>query len=217
MKKRLLSLLAIVAAMAFIAVPAWAADVGSDEVNFLLDNPQEITISTLAVDDSGSITLSSFTGENTLEASWVVKSNNAFEIAFTGNSTSDDGSTTHNYPIFNKQDVDASGDLVTTGDNWDHMDTYFAVKIDGAQSTATDVAAWGGDYASTVTGEPAALTGVTGEKPYTTIGDIMTADADGTATVKIKAKGVVSDAGVQSGNYDMDVTLTVTAHEKPAS
>ena len=211
MKKRLLSLLAIVAAMAFIAVPAWAADGDTDSgaVNFLLDNPQEITISTDAVNASSDVTLTDFSnGDGTrIATSWVVTSNNAFEIAFTGNSTADNGDP-QDYPVFNKQDVDASGD--TVGNSWDHMDTFFAVEIDGEQSVdGTDI--WG-TYSDP--NKAASLLCSGDDEPRDVIKDIMTADLDGTATVKLKAEGQVPDAGVQSGSYDMDVTLTVTAHEQ---
>jgi len=210
MKKRLSTIMAMVMAlgMVFTAGSAWAID-ASDAVQFTLDNPQAITISS-PVDQTGDISLTSFAGNTTLNAGWLVTSNNGFDINFTGTSQDDDNSGL-SYPQYSKQDVNAGGTAVA--DNYDHLNTTFGVKITGQESVETlDV--WGEGATASGTPENLVLGLTVANGPDKTIGTIMTSDDVGTATVTLSAKGTVPDAGVQSGNYVTTVTCTVTADEK---
>ena len=214
MKKRLLNAMAIVMAlgMVFVAGSAWAGattDTG-DAVTFTLDNPTYITVTNAT--DSGEVDMdaNAFTASKVAHCSWVVNSNNGFDINFTGSSVSDTNSA-HSYPLYTKADYDASGGVVT--DNYDHLATTFGIVINGEESVET-TDSWGGGTVAD-TGDKSLLVGAlqaTGS-PDSLMGTIMPSDAAGTATVDLYAKGVASQ-DTQSGVYTATATMTVTIDQQ---
>lgn len=211
MKKRLLTLMAIVMAlgMIFAAGSAWAAD-DSDAVTFTITNDQ-----TLTIDDAsqvGTASIATFTGNAVVTTAWTVNSNNGFLVSFDGSSQDDDGSSTTT-PQFSKQDVGADG---TGTGSYDHLDTYFAVEITNEDSVAGTDGIWGTSITSP-DGTPANLelntgvAGASGSAGY--FSTIMPADGTGIATVNLYAKGVAAQ-DTQSGDYVATVTCTVTADPK---
>ena len=207
MKKRLLTLMAMVMALGlvFAAGPVLAVN---DAVTYTLDNPQQIVISTPA-NSSDAVTLSSFVGDKTISVAWTVTSNNGFDVSFTGTSQ-DDSNSALSYPQFSKQDQDASDAVVAS--KYDNMTTTFGVVISGHESVQSGASWCGG---ATPTGTSANLVlglGVT-DSPDLAIGTIMPSDADGTAVVTLHAKGAVAGVAQQSGDYTATVTCTVAADE----
>ena len=214
MKKRLLNVMAIVMAlgMVFVAGSAWAdatTDTGT-AVTFTLDNLTYITVT--GATDSGHVDMDTngFAESKVAHCSWVVNSNNGFDINFTGSSVSDTNSA-HSFPLYTKADYNASGEVVT--DKYDHLVTTFGIVIDGEESVET-TDSWGGGIAAS-SGDKSVLVGALQAEgsPDLLMGTIMPGDSSGTATVDLYAKGVASK-DTQSGVYTATAILTVTIDEQ---
>jgi hypothetical protein len=134
---------------------------------------------------------------------------NAFKYAFTGTSKDDAGAELK-FPQFIKQDVDANGKLVDN--NYDTLDTTFGVALSDYESVQRGDT-WGNGKAAA--GEAKALVADASDttSPYGTMGRVMTGDKTGKATINLFSKGV-ADATDQSGIYNSEVMLTVTAEEQ---
>ena len=197
MKKITTSLLSISALL--IAAQALAAD---DSVTINVSHQQSISVSNPS-DTSGN-------AGNVMSATWTVSSNNGFDIAFSGSSHDETGSTV-NHPNFDKQDVDAAGNVLAG--QYDVLDTRWGVVISGAESTETGTQ-WGGAANPTANDAGQGGDGLVGSGPDTAIGTIMTGDTTGTADVSLYVRGTATDGSVPSGNYSTTVTLTVSADEQ---
>lgn len=148
----------------------------------------------------------------------TVTSNVPFDISFSGTSKSDTGAD-QNYPLFYKQDVDASGGAV--GSKYDQLATYFGVEITDSNDVPANSSSnvtledgkpdtWGNG--SVPTGDPQYLIkglDVEGSPDYV-IGTIDCTPS-GSAKVKLYTKGETIQEN-QSGKYSFTVTYTVTAH-----
>jgi hypothetical protein len=144
-----------------------------------------------------------------INVAWTVNSNNAFKYAFTGTSK-DDAGTELKYPQFIKQDVDANGKVVDK--NYDVLDTTFGIALADYESVQNSNT-WG--KGETADGKAEALVADTSDanSPYGTMGRVMTGDKTGKATINLFSKGL-ADATDQSGIYNSEVMLTVTAEEQ---
>ncbi len=144
-----------------------------------------------------------------INVAWTVNSNNAFKYAFTGTSKDDSGADLK-FPQFIKQDVDANGKVVDK--NYDVLDTTFGVKLSEYQSVQRGDL-WGKGEAAN--GDAKSLVADTSDaaSPYGTMGRVMTGDKTGKATISLFSKGL-ADAADQSGIYNSEVMLTVTAEEQ---
>ena len=205
MKKRIYSdiLVAIFWVQIFLVVPTRAAD---PTITFYV--APELTI----------ITGENFNKVGTVVGSITVTSNVSFDISFSGTSKSDTG-VDQNYPLFYKQDVDASGG--TVGTQYDHLITHFGVELTDSNDIPANSSinvmlengkpdTWGGG--SVPTGNPQDLVkglDVEGSPDYV-IGTIDCTPS-GSAKVKLHAKGEASQEN-QSGKYNFMVTYTVTPH-----
>ena len=174
---------------------AWPMDVGSLD-SIVADIPQTIDLAGEA-----------FNGVGTAEAIFTVTSNDGFDVSFSGDSPKDDATHgNYGYPVFTKQDWDASGNPVSN--KYDHLETTFGVTITDHTSVEIGNTWGGGDNA---TGTPANLVldrDVSGS-PDISIGRIM--PAAGIAKVHLYAKGVAYQER-QSGKYTATVTCTVWAN-----
>jgi len=163
-----------------------------------IDNPQSVSVA---------VTGEGFTCGEKRRAIFTVSSNNGFDISFSGDSPQDNFSVDGNYgyPVFTKQDVDASG--TTVQDRYDHLQTSFGIVID-KYDTVGNADNWG-DGAS-ANGDPVKLVRDRTEEfsPHAVIGRIM--PLTGTAEVHLYAKGEATQDR-QSGIYSMEIMCTVTA------
>jgi len=143
-----------------------------------------------------------------IDGVFTVTSNGGFDISFSGDSPEDDYGTngTYGYPVFTKQDVDASG--ITITNQYDHLTTTFGIEITNATTTPPT---WGGG--NNAAGSPAELVLAYSEtnSPHQTIGSIEPEGAGG-AKVHLWAKGQAW-YGSQSGDYTATVTLTIRASQ----
>lgn len=148
-----------------------------------------------------------FNGVGTAEAIFTVTSNDGFDVSFSGDSSKDDATQgNYGYPVFTKQDWDASGNPVSN--KYDHLETTFGVAI--TDCTSVEIGStWSGG--ANATGMPADLVldrNVSGS-PDMSIGRIM--PAAGIAKVHLYAKGAAYQER-QSGKYTTTVTCTVWAN-----
>jgi len=219
MKKRLSTMMVMVMALGliFAAGSAWALDAVGDAEMFTLDNAQAIEISNPngPASVSGSITTTTgYTEKGIVDVGWQVTSNNGFDVSFSGSSVTDTNQA-NSFPLFTKQDVDATGALVAN--SFDHLDTAFCVVI-SAHESIEGTATWGGTSVDP-SGDKEHLVlaldqdSATANSPDETIGCVMTDDALSTATVTLYAEGTTA-TGAQSGNYTATVTCTVTPNEQ---
>lgn len=192
----------IVLSIALFAVSAQGFAAEKDSVKYSIDVNQSISV------DSPSDPKTAAAGDS-VNVAWTVNSNNAFKYAFSGTSKGDDGSTIA-FPQFTKQDVDANGKLVDK--NYDHLDTTFGVALSDYASVQHGNT-WGDS--KTASGKAEALVADTSktESPFGTMGRVMPNDNTGKAVVSLFAKGI-PDAADQSGIYNTEVMLTVTAEEQ---
>ena len=150
---------------------------------------------------------------------WTITSNNAVGINFTGNSpTADSGTTRLTYPVFSKQEVDASGTEIT--DRYDHLVTTYGIFIDGTDSIANESTR--GDAAIKTyqggivpTASPTQLVEATtiAGSPFSHYGAIMPSDA-GQFQMTLYSKGIGNQDTTQSGVYSTTVTAVITAEEQ---
>jgi hypothetical protein len=191
--------------IALFAVSSQSFAADNDAVKYSVDVNQSISV------DSPADPKTAAAGD-AIQVGWTVDSNNAFKYAFSGVSKGDDGSAV-TFPQFAKQDVDADGKLVEK--NYDHLDTTFGVVLDKFQSVQKG-STWG--EAEKAGGKAEALVADTSkeESPYGTMGRVMPGDETGKAAINLFAKGV-PDAADQSGIYNTEVMLTVTAEEQLGS
>ncbi len=197
--------------MALIASQLSYALTQEDSVVISFDHPQSISVST-------SFNSSDNSTYDIGETQWTVTSNNAVKVNFTGTSKDDDG-TTYNAPRFHKQEVDASGVLITN--RYDHLDTKFGLVISGADSIANEesrtnqdsIRTWksGSNPSATPNQLIAGLTDT--ESPNTYWGSIMPND-DGEFTMTLHSKGSGDRSTTQSGIYSTELTAVITADEK---
>ena len=173
----------------------------TNEVNVSFDHPQ-----TIAVADPTNVT-GAATDTGTSRTTWVITSNNAVDVAFTGTSKDDDG-TTFAAPRFHKQDVDADGDAVSL--NYDHLTTKFGAIISGHESNSGLVDAWQGG--ATPNGIPTTLVAATGN-PGDSFGRVMPSDA-GVFNLDLYATGRGDTSTTQSGVYSTTLTAVITADEQ---
>lgn len=170
------------------------------------------------------ISISSVTfpgNDGTSEATFTVTTNEGFDISFSGNSTSDSGGT-NNYPLFVKQDQDASGSLIV--DSYDHLTTTFGVTVTDAESTEENNRHWhcsddNCSGAGDIDGTPENLvlplnqTVPAVNSPDAAFGRIMPGNATGEWLAKVHLfTKAVAEREQQSGNYTMTVTITVTSN-----
>ncbi|MDD5392408.1 MAG: hypothetical protein PHE17_05250 [Thiothrix sp.] len=192
----------IALSIALFAVSTQGFAANSDTVKYSVDVNQSISV------DSPADPSTAAAGDS-IAVAWTVNSNNAFKYTFTGASKGDDGSTIA-FPQFTKQDVDANGKLVDK--NYDHLDTTFGVSLSEYASVQRGNT-WGNG--KTASGKAESLVADTSktESPFGTMGRVMPNDNTGKAVVSLFAKGT-PDAADQSGIYNTEVMLTVTAEEQ---
>ena len=173
----------------------------TDPVDYSVDIPQ-----TLSINSPGDATSGLSGAAQNIQ--WIVTSNNGVKINFTGTAYTDLGVALA-YPLFVKQDKDASGNVIAGA--YDHLDTLFGVEIAGHNSVQT-ATSWAG--ASVPIGMPENLVLALGatNSPDAAIGRIMPDDDDSTFTVTLHAQGT-SDANDQSGDYALTVTAVATGSE----
>jgi hypothetical protein len=182
-----------------------------DTVVISFDHPQSIAVAT---DFNTSGTSTADVGETR----WKITSNNAVKVNFTGTSKDDDG-TTYNAPRFHKQEVDASGSLISN--RYDHLETKFGLIISGADSIANEesrtnqdsIRTWksGSNPAASPDQLTAGLSAT--DSPNTYWGAIMPNDS-GEFTMTLHSKGVGDNSTTQSGIYSTELTAVITADEK---
>ncbi|MDD5392400.1 MAG: hypothetical protein PHE17_05210 [Thiothrix sp.] len=195
-----LNIIALSIALFAVSNQGFAAD--NDTVKYSVDVNQSISV------DSPADPKTAAAGD-AIQVGWTVDSNNAFKYAFSGASKGDDGSAV-TFPQFTKQDVDANGTAVAN--NYDHLDTTFGVALKEYQSVQKGDT-WGdadkaGGKAETLVADTSKA-----ESPYGTMGRVMPGDTTGKAAINLYAKGT-PDAADQSGIYNTEVMLTVTAEEQ---
>ncbi|SEA83322.1 hypothetical protein SAMN05660964_02562 [Thiothrix caldifontis] len=188
--------------IALFAVSATGFAAESDTIKQSVEVDQTISV------DSPADPATAAAGE-AINVAWTVNSNNAFKYSFSGTSKDDAGADLK-YPQFIKQDVDANGNLVDK--NYDVLDTSFGVALSDYESVQNSNT-WGKGEAAV--GEAKALVADTSDatSPYGTMGRVMTGDKTGKATISLFSKGI-ADASDQSGIYNSEVMLTVTAEEQ---
>jgi len=186
-----------------ISVNAFAAD-PADATIMKFDHPQSIAIS-----DAGD----NLTGNTTSIANtkWVITSNNAVKLQFSGSSKDADGGNVAE-PIFYKQEVDARGDV--TG-KYDHLTTTYGIKISDAASieTANANVQWGSGSGADSTPANLVSTADTAVTAQNFFKAIMPNDA-GNFTLDLYAQGTGNASSTQSGDYTATVTTTLIAAEK---
>ena len=197
--------------MALIASQLSYALTQEDSVVISFDHPQSISVST-------SFNSSDNSTYDIGETQWTVTSNNAVKVNFTGTSRDDDG-TTYNAPRFHKQEVDASGVLITN--RYDHLDTKYGLVIIGSDSIAnetsrtnqTAIKTWrGGDIPDASPSQLVTDKTLSGS-PGLYWGAIMPSDA-GKFQMSLYSQGVGTADSTQSGVYSTTVTAVITANEK---
>lgn len=192
----------IALSIALFAVSATGFAAESDTIKQSVNVDQTISV------DSPADPATAAAGE-AINVAWTVNSNNAFKYAFSGTSKDDAGSDLK-YPQFIKQDVDANGKPVDN--NYDSLNTTFGVALSDYESVQSgDI--WGNGKEAA--GEAKSLVADTSDaaSPYGTMGRVMTGDKTGKATINLFSKGI-ADATDQSGIYNSEVMLTVTAEEQ---
>lgn len=205
-------------AAAIMAFSGSSVAVDNTEAQYVIDIPQIIEVT-----DSGGVEAATAANSESViqNVAWTVKSNNAVALAFTGSHEAADGTVTAN-PTFHKPVQDSQGNNVAN--EFDLLTTKFAVQVTGAEETngfetpadeGTDgIHDWG-----TITNPnktPANLV-TAADSPDATYGRIMPNDTNGTIVVTLYATGEDDEAGdysKQSGDYEIDVTLTVTGEEQ---
>lgn len=147
---------------------------------------------------------------------WVVKSNNAVTINFSGTSPEDDVVTS--IPRFYKQKVNAKNQFIA--DQYDYLDTKFGAMLENIDSTekgsisltpsAIKYSTWGGGLSPNIASE--LLIDKTNDlSPNGYWGAIMPSDTnDFILTLYSKGTGDVTS---QSGIYTLYLSLNVTARE----
>jgi hypothetical protein len=173
----------------------------TNEVNVSFDHPQ-----TIAVAEPTNVT-GAATDTGTSRTTWVITSNNAVDVSFTGTSKSDTG-TEFAAPRFHKQDVDANGDAIDN--NYDHLTTLFGAIVSGHQSRSGTADAWKGG--ATPAGIPTTLVASTGN-PGEKFGRVMPSDA-GVFNLDLYATGRGDTSTTQSGVYSTTLTAVITADEQ---
>lgn len=193
----------------------------SDAVTLSFNHPQSLAISApnnVTERSSGGI----------ISREWQVVSNNAVKVKMTGKSTNDDGSA-NTSPVFYKQEVDASGNVIAG--RFDTLVTTYGATVSGHNDlSGTDL--WGSgaaddtdggvkdglnngtadgkDYASVLTGTPANLVATNFTDNF---GSIMPSD-NGRFKLKLSAKGIGDVATTQSGDYQVTIVASFIANEQ---
>jgi hypothetical protein len=195
----------IALAIALFAVSATGFAAESDSIK------QSVTVGQTISVDSPADPATAAAGE-AINVAWTVNSNNAFKYAFTGTSKDDTGADLK-YPQFIKQDVDANGKAVDN--NYDVLDTTFGVALSDYESVQRGNT-WGKGEGANGKAETLVADTSDAASPYGTMGRVMTGDKTGKATISLFSKGL-ADAADQSGIYNSEVMLTVTAEEQLGS
>jgi len=206
-KFRHLLLATIVAA---ISLGSFSVVADTESIMFKIQHPQILSISIPTNNDVIS------SNEIIRTTSWVIKSNNAVEVRFSGTSPFDlDENTNQNVPRFYKQEVNARGELIA---DYDYLTTNFGVTIDHYDSTLA-----GGGSTWELVADPSSIENYI---PYGTPVDLVLNDAliqqwgpimphdDGYFTLSLYSKGVVDSVGTQSGVYSMTVFLNISTNER---
>jgi len=152
----------------------------------------------------------------TRNTTWVVKSNNAVTIDFSGTSPEDDVIT--NIPRFYKQKVNAKNQLITN--QYDYLDTKFGamlVNIDSIEKgsisltqSAIKYSTWGGGLSPNTSSE-LLIDKTNALSPNGYWGAIMPSDTND-CILTLYSKGT-GDVTSQSGIYTLYLILNVTARE----
>ncbi len=193
--------IALTIALFAVSATGFAAD-KSDSIKQSVDVDQTISV------DSPADPATAAAG-SAINVAWTVNSNNAFKYAFTGTSKDDAGKEL-TFPQFIKQDVDANGKVVDG--NYDVLGTTFGVALNDYESVQTSDT-WGNGNAADGKAEALVADTSNAGSPYGTMGRVMTGDESGKATINLFSKGI-ADPADQSGIYNSEVMLTVTAEEQ---
>ena len=192
--------------VAVVAVLSNAANSETDQVIISFDHPQSISVSS----PLNTVEQASGLG-NEIKTTWVVTSNNAVGVTFSGKSASLTTINAVDYPVFYKAEVDATG-AVLPG-RFDHLETKFGAEITGQQSYAGGDSKWQGG--NTPAGQPDTLVISRDDigSPGFTFGSVMPSDA-GIFDLSLYSQGVGDASTTQSGDYQISVTATITGEEQ---
>ncbi|MCS5551196.1 MAG: hypothetical protein NZ811_06730 [Gammaproteobacteria bacterium] len=178
-----------------------------DEITLGFNQPQSLSVSSPNNEVNRA-------ADGTINRTWQIVSNNAVAVRFTGKSPNATGTST-DAPTFYKAEVDANGDKIASGDDYqyDHLVTTYGVEIANQHSVAGTSGAWKGG--STPAGEPQHLVTArnTDNSPGKHFDSIMPND-NGQFKMTLSAKGVGDVATTQSGDYQVTIVASFIAEEK---
>ncbi len=186
--------------LAFSISPLLA--VGQDTVTYSTRVPLAISV------EAGEAPTQVVSGE-VMSMQWRVYSNNAFRYRFSGTAKDETGNELA-YPLLYKQEVDASGQRIPG--QYDALDTRFGVMALGYESIQRGDH-WGEGKLAAGSALDLVRTSADPLSPSGSMGRIMSADATNEARIALYAKGIADNAS-QSGLYQTEVMLTVSADEQ---
>ena len=177
---------------------------------------QSITVDTPTTNKYEGYYQSSENEYNISYTSWVIRSNNAITISFSGESPEDDKTT--NIPRFYKQKVNAKDQFIA--DQYDYLDTEFSADLFVIEDTERGVikqGSTGGKFSrwpesySTYASPEVLIDKANSSSPNGYWGAIMPSDSN-YLSLQLTSRSI-GNVTMQSGVYTLHLTLHVTAEE----